>query len=300
MKDHVAFINPQGKMLRLSKAGRLLMINCLLRRHLATRIRTPTKYASFSEVLQLHEKQFTGVTFPLQELTKYLVSNVDTSCFQIFNPNNDDISRAEIFFISSRQHAIDYFTSAVRMDHVPQLSQPEVCFLGRSNVGKSSLIKALFSLAPDVEVKVSKNPGHTKKMNFFKVGKFFTLVDMPGYGYRAPQDFAEMVEPYLNQRQNLKRTFLLVDGLVGIQEMDNIAIEMLEEFGIPYVIVLTKIDKASKGIMAKNVLHIQDVIKKKTQVCFPQLFPVSSLYFSGIHVLRCFIAHVTGNLPLST
>ncbi|XP_061484289.1 GTP-binding protein 8 isoform X2 [Rhineura floridana] len=267
MKDHVAFINPQGKMLRLSKAGRLLMINCLLRRHLATRIRTPTKYASFSEVLQLHEKQFTGVTFPLQELTKYLVSNVDTSCFQIFNPNNDDISRAEIFFISSRQHAIDYFTSAVRMDHVPQLSQPE---------------------------------GHTKKMNFFKVGKFFTLVDMPGYGYRAPQDFAEMVEPYLNQRQNLKRTFLLVDGLVGIQEMDNIAIEMLEEFGIPYVIVLTKIDKASKGIMAKNVLHIQDVIKKKTQVCFPQLFPVSSLYFSGIHVLRCFIAHVTGNLPLST
>ncbi|KAJ7424632.1 hypothetical protein WISP_27701 [Willisornis vidua] len=72
-------------------------------------------------------------------------------------------------------------------------------------------------------------------MNFFKVGKYFTLVDMPGYGYRAPQDFVEMVEAYLQERHNLKRTFLLVDGVVGLQKTDHIAVEMLEEFGIPYV-----------------------------------------------------------------
>uniref|UniRef100_A0A663LPK5 GTP-binding protein 8 n=2 Tax=Athene cunicularia TaxID=194338 RepID=A0A663LPK5_ATHCN len=172
-----------------------------------------------------------------------------------------------------------------------------VCFIGRSNVGKSSLIRALFSLSPEVEVRVSKTPGHTKKINFFKVGKYFTLVDMPGYGYRAPQDFVEMVEDYLQERHNLKRTFLLVDGVVGLQKTDHTAVEMLEEFGIPYVMVLTKIDRASRGLLLKNVLEIQEFVKGKTQGCFPQLFLVSSLEFSGVHLLRCFIVHVTGNLP---
>ncbi|XP_039183293.1 GTP-binding protein 8 isoform X2 [Crotalus tigris] len=252
------------------------------------------------KVQQLPEKQFSAITFPLQDLARFLSPNVDTSSFYIFRPNKNDVQRAEIFFIPSHQHIIDYSTSAVRMDHAPQMSEPEVCFLGRSNVGKSSLIKALFSLAPDVEVRISKHPGHTKKMNFFKVGKLFTLVDMPGYGFNAPKDFAEMVEPYLTQRTNLKRTFLLVDAKEGIQEMDNIALEMLEEFGIPYVLVLTKIDKASKSAMAKTVIQIQDFVQKNAHTCFPQLFPISSLNYTGIHVLRCFIAHVTGNLPLST
>uniref|UniRef100_A0A8C4JP75 GTP-binding protein 8 n=2 Tax=Dromaius novaehollandiae TaxID=8790 RepID=A0A8C4JP75_DRONO len=136
-------------------------------------------------------------------------------------------------------------------------------------------------------------------MNFFNVGKYFTLVDMPGYGYHAPQDFVEMVEAYLQERQNLKRTFLLVDGLVGLQKTDHIGIEMLEEFGIPYVLVVTKIDRASKGLLLKNVLDIQQFVEEKTQGCFPQLFLVSSVEFSGIHLLRCFIAHVTGNLPIA-
>ncbi|XP_065429757.1 GTP-binding protein 8 isoform X2 [Chrysemys picta bellii] len=254
-------------MLQLQRMRRLAGANCLLRRHSAT-WRSSTKNASFSEVLQLEDKKLTGVVFPLQGLEKYLASNVNTASFRTFNPGLDDIHRAE------------------------------VCFVGRSNVGKSSLIKALFSLAPDVEVRVSKTPGHTKKMNFFKVGKYFTLVDMPGYGYRAPQDFADMVEAYLQERQNLKRTFLLVDSLVGFQKADHIAIEMLEEFGIPYVFVLTKIDKAPKGLLIKNVLEIQDFAEKHTQGCFPQLFPVSSIEYSGIHLLRCFIAHVTGNLPM--
>uniref|UniRef100_A0A5F8GEY1 GTP binding protein 8 n=1 Tax=Monodelphis domestica TaxID=13616 RepID=A0A5F8GEY1_MONDO len=114
-----------------------------------------------------------------------------------------------------------------------------ICFIGRSNVGKSSLIKALFSLVPEVEVRVSKKPGHTKKMNFFKVGKYFTLVDMPGYGFKAPKDFVEMVEAYLKERTNLTRTFLLVDSVVGIQKADRIAIEMCEEYALPYVNIQT-------------------------------------------------------------
>ncbi|NWQ86455.1 GTPB8 protein, partial [Burhinus bistriatus] len=254
--------------------------------------------AALSQVLRLERNRRTGVVFPLQKLERYLAPGVDTARFRLFQPDLASLQRAEGLFRSGRQHVIDYVSSAVRMDHAPPLPLlRQVCFIGRSNVGKSSLIRALFSLSPEVEVRVSKTPGHTKKMNFFKVGKYFTLVDMPGYGYRAPQDFVEMVEAYLQERHNLKRTFLLVDGVVGLQKTDHIAVEMLEEFGIPYVMVLTKIDRASRGLLLKNVLEIQEFVKEKTQGCFPQLFLVSSLEFSGVHLLRCFVAHVTGNLP---
>lgn len=84
--------------------------------------------------------------------------------------------------------------------------------------------------------------------------------------------------------------------LLEFKKTDNIAIEMCEEFALPYVIVLTKIDKSSKGHLLKQVLQIQKFVNTKTQGCFPQLFPVSSVTFSGIHLLRSFIASVTGNL----
>ncbi|KAL4823938.1 hypothetical protein H8958_011160 [Nasalis larvatus] len=253
---------------------------------------------AFAEVLRLPKQQLRKLLYPLQEVERFLAPDRRQDLhLRIFDPSPEDIARADKVFTATKGNRIDYVSSAVRIDHAPDLFRPEVvCFIGRSNVGKSSLIKALFSLAPEVEVRVSKKPGHTKKMNFFKVGKHFTVVDMPGYGYRAPEDFVDMVETYLKERRNLKRTFLLVDSVVGIQKTDNIAIEMCEEFALPYVIVLTKIDKSSKGHLLKQVLQIQKFVNTKTQGCFPQLFPVSAVTFSGIHLLRCFIASVTGNL----
>ncbi|XP_066563158.1 GTP-binding protein 8 isoform X2 [Amia ocellicauda] len=191
--------------------------------------------ASILQTPEMPEKKLRGLVFPFSELENHLSSRVNKTNFQLFWPSLEDVKRAEALFSPSRKHKIDYFTSAVRMDHAPLITQPEVCFIGRSNVGKSSLVKALFALVPDVEVRISKTPGHTKKMNFFSVGKVFTLVDMPGYGHKAPKDFVDMVESYLETRTNLKRTFLLVDGSVGLQEADRIAIEMCEEFGLPYV-----------------------------------------------------------------
>uniref|UniRef100_UPI00398EF8F3 GTP-binding protein 8 isoform X1 n=1 Tax=Pristiophorus japonicus TaxID=55135 RepID=UPI00398EF8F3 len=261
--------------------------------------RNSHKLASIQEISKLSEKKLNSIIFPFKDLERYLAKNVNKMNFQMFAPSFEDIGNAERFFTPSSKHYIDYFTSAVRIDHAPATAQPEVCFIGRSNVGKSSLIKSLFSLAPGIEVRVSKSPGHTKKMNFFKVGKAFTVVDMPGYGYRAPSDFVEMVEIYLQARQNLKRTFLLLDGSIGIQVADQIAIEMCEEFGIPYVLVLTKIDRPQQGNLLKIILGVQEVIEKQTLRCFPQLFLVSSLNYSGIHLLRCFIAHVTGNLQIN-
>ncbi|XP_059247953.1 GTP-binding protein 8 isoform X2 [Mustela nigripes] len=246
--------------------------------------RACSTFQTFAEVLRLPKRQMTKLAFPLQELQRHLTPDARLDLHvKIFDPSLEDISKAESVFTATGRNRIEYLSSAV-------------CFIGRSNVGKSSLIKALFALAPEVEVRVSKKPGHTKKMNFFKVGKYFTLVDMPGYGYRAPEDFVDMVETYLKERRNLMRTFLLVDSVVGIQKTDSIAIGMCEEFSLPYVMVLTKIDKSSKGHLLKQVLQIQKFVDSETQGCFPQLFPVSSVTYSGIHLLRCFIADITGNL----
>ncbi|XP_056415749.1 GTP-binding protein 8 isoform X2 [Hyla sarda] len=259
--------------------------------------RNAASLASIQEVMKLQEKRRGSIVFPVKDMEKLLSSDVDKTNFRLFDPTLEEIAEAERLFRPAGKHVIDYFTSAVRLDHAPELQQPEVCFIGRSNVGKSSLIKALFALVPGIEVRISKTPGHTKKMNFFKVGKAFTLVDMPGYGYKAPEDFMEMVEGYVQERRNLKRTFLLVDGSIGIQKADLIAVEMCEESGIPYVIVMTKMDRSRPAVLLTQFVQIQDFIKSQTLGCFPQPFVVSSLHFSGIHLLRCFIAQVTGNLP---
>ncbi|XP_008279339.1 GTP-binding protein 8 [Stegastes partitus] len=254
------------------------------------------KLASLQKATTLPPKKMQGLLYPFSRLEGYLDRSVDKTQFQLFHPSLEDMVEAEKLFCPSPSHKIDFYVSAERMDHVPALKQPEVCFIGRSNVGKSSLIKALFSLTPEVEVRVSKTPGHTKKMNFFKVGKAFTMVDMPGYGHNAPKDFVDMVEPYLYTRKNLVRTFLLVDGSVGLQKADRIALEMCEETRCPYVMVVTKIDKCGQGTLLANLLSLQDVVKTQTTSCFPQPFLISSLHFEGIYFLRCFIAHVTGRI----
>ncbi|XP_060785362.1 LOW QUALITY PROTEIN: GTP-binding protein 8 [Neoarius graeffei] len=258
--------------------------------------------ASLRHVSLLPKKKRLGLLYPFSSLEAHLSRQVDKTKFQLFQPDLEALNCAERLFTPSPKHQIVNSSSAVRIDHMPELAQPEVCFLGRSNVGKSSLIRALFSLAPEVEVRISKTPvrTHTKKLNFFTVGKAFTLVDMPGYGYRAPEDFVDMVEPYLQARENLMRTFLLVDGGVGLQKFDLVAVEMCEEFGIPYVLVVTKIDKTRQGDSASLLLQLHEFIKDKTNTCFPQPFLVSSVHYSGIHLFRCFIAHVTGNLQLSS
>ncbi|XP_066542861.1 GTP-binding protein 8 isoform X2 [Hoplias malabaricus] len=237
-------------------------------------VRRVQQLSSLRNAVLLSERKRRSLLYPFSELETHLSRQVDQGCFRLFQPSMEELFMAEKIFTPSPRHDIVYSSSAVHIEHMPQLAQPEVCFIGRSNVGKSSLIRALFSLAPDVEVRVSKTPGHTKKLNFFTVGRAFTLVDMPGYGYRAPKDFVEMVEPYLQQRQNLVRTFLLVDGGAGLQKLDLVAVEMCEEFGIPYVFVVTKIDRTRQGPLLTLLLQLRDFIKDQTSTCYAQPFIV--------------------------
>lgn len=237
---------------------------------------------------------------PCTELQQYIEVPLFKEGELPFTPSIPDMKESQKIFTPDTDHEIKFLTSAADPDGFPEHNLPEVTFIGRSNVGKSSLLRAIFAKVPGL-VKTSKKPGHTQLVNFFQVGNRLCLVDMPGYGFRQPKCFLTGVEGYLKTRQNLKRTFLLVDGKVGFQRWDEVALEMLEEFAIPYGLVITKIDKAIPSQRLRNLLYLQQVRDKYSSVsCFPQPFMTSSITGEGIAYLQAFIAHITGNLALES
>jgi len=136
----------------------------------------------------------------------------------------------------------------------PEERLPEVAFIGRSNVGKSSLINAL--MGRHKLARTSSNPGATKGVHFFQVKDDFNLVDLPGYGYakiskEMSAKIARMTEQYFSDRRLLKRVYVLVDGRHGLKESDKNALQLLTEMGIQTQIILTKMDKVrGKGVEA--------------------------------------------------
>jgi GTP-binding protein len=141
---------------------------------------------------------------------------------------------------------VELFRTVYTPDDIPQTPFKEVAFVGRSNVGKSSLLNTLannFKLA-----KVSSEPGKTRSINFFLVNKKFLFVDLPGYGFakvskQEKKRWKELVESYLENRDMLKGVFLLVDSKVGPTDKDCQMKYYLDYYGIPYVVVATKVDK---------------------------------------------------------
>ena len=126
---------------------------------------------------------------------------------------------------------------------------PEICFTGRSNVGKSSLINALLNRKRLATT--SNRPGHTKKIFFYNIDKKFILVDLPGYGYaqiskKKTKDLSELLHLYLTKRDALKKVFVLIDSRHGFKENDIQFVEFLAEYKINFKVILTKIDKVTK------------------------------------------------------
>jgi GTP-binding protein len=153
----------------------------------------------------------------------------------------------------------EFIISAVTLSGMPEEGKSEFLFLGRSNVGKSSLINALTnrkSLA-----RVSSNPGKTDTLNFYLLNDSFYLVDAPGYGYarvskNKKETYGKMIEEYLNKRLSLKCSFLLVDFKIPPQENDIIMFNYLKETNKESYIILTKADKVKNKDYKKNLDNV--------------------------------------------
>ena len=148
----------------------------------------------------------------------------------------------------------EYVKGGVDLNSFPN-DKLEVCFCGRSNVGKSSLINALTNRKN--LAKTSANPGKTQVINFFVINDLFYLVDLPGYGYAKvskskKDDFKKMISIYFNHRINLKTVFLLVDYKVGPTEDDINMYNYLMNFNYKVYVIATKMDKLKQSELVKN------------------------------------------------
>jgi GTP-binding protein len=149
-------------------------------------------------------------------------------------------------FFKIRPEFVGSFASA---DRLPRTRLPEVAFIGRSNVGKSSLVNALWR-APGL-AKTSSTPGRTQAVNLFDAGGKLTIADLPGYGFaKAPKKTAEAwsanVRGYFASRAQLRRVFVLVDARIGFKQSDLDTMDALDYSGVPYRIAFTKTDKAKE------------------------------------------------------
>ena len=153
----------------------------------------------------------------------------------------------------------EFVKSATRPDNYPESDLPEVAFAGRSNVGKSSLINVLVNRK--ALVRTSSTPGRTQLLNFFDINGTFSLVDLPGYGFaKVPlavkKDWGPMVRTFLERRHNLRAVVILFDIRRVPREEDLQLLDWLEEYQIPTIPVLTKVDKVSRGQREKQIKPI--------------------------------------------
>lgn len=161
----------------------------------------------------------------------------------------------------------DFMLSVASLKQLPEDTLEEIAFAGRSNVGKSSLINALFGQRK--LAKTSSTPGRTQQLNYFNLDNKLYVVDLPGYGFaKAPKDIVQnwqrLINTYLVGRANLRRVFLLIDSRHGIKKIDEDIMEMLDKAAVTYQIVLTKIDKISAKELDKVINATKIILEKHT------------------------------------
>ena len=156
-----------------------------------------------------------------------------------------------------------FHCSAPDLDSCPDESLPEFAFIGRSNVGKSSLLNLL--AGKERLARVSPTPGFTKLINFFTINKTWRLVDLPGYGYaegsrKHVSQFSRAAANYIRHRPNLCCTFLLVDSSLEPQPMDVESVQWLAGLALPFVIVFTKTDRGTPETTAAHIAAFKERI----------------------------------------
>ena len=184
----------------------------------------------------------------------------------------------------------EFVKGVVAMSGLPD--RMEVCFAGRSNVGKSTLINALTGMK--ALARASNTPGRTQEINFFTAGDSHYLVDLPGYGFaNAPLPVVEkwqrLLKQYLQGRQTLRRAFVLIDARHGVKKVDNEILSLLDSAAVTFQVVLTKADKV-KEKEREQVLDQVRAALSKHPAAYPEIVVTSSEKGWGIPTLRAIIA----------
>ncbi len=188
----------------------------------------------------------------------------------------------------------DFLLGVVRLETLPTDGLAEVCFAGRSNVGKSTLLNALTGRS--TLARTSNTPGRTRELNFFSLGDMLMLVDLPGYGYAKASRkdvgaWTKLTRDYLRGRTELRRVFVLIDSRHGIKPADIEVFEMLDKSAVNYQIVLTKTDKI-KPSMLERVLEETGKVVARRPASHPVICPTSSETGDGLPELRAEIARL--------
>jgi GTP-binding protein len=187
---------------------------------------------------------------------------------------------------------VDFLKGVVAMDGLPPDDRMEVCFAGRSNVGKSSLINALTGRKG--LARASNTPGRTQEINYFTVADSHYLVDLPGYGFaNAPipvvEKWQRLLKQYLQGRASLRRAFVLIDHRHGVKKVDDEIMSLLDSSAVTFQCVLTKEDK----VKAKDRERILEQVRAslaKHPAAYPEIIVTSSEKGDGIPTLRSVIA----------
>ncbi|MGI9392167.1 MAG: ribosome biogenesis GTP-binding protein YihA/YsxC [Parvibaculales bacterium] len=184
-----------------------------------------------------------------------------------------------------------FLRSVVSIEGLPPAERAEIALAGRSNVGKSSLLNALFD--NKTLARTSKTPGRTQALNFFSMGETLYLIDMPGFGYakqsrkevKAWQAFSKL---YLANRPTLKRVFLLIDSRHGFKSTDKEMMQTLNATGLSFQIILTKTDEPSPAELQKRLTEMQKEAAKYA-ACHTELLPSSAHKKHGLEEIRASI-----------
>lgn len=186
----------------------------------------------------------------------------------------------------------DFLKGVVAMDGLPPDDRIEVCFAGRSNVGKSTLINAV--TGRKALARASNTPGRTQEINFFTLADSHFLVDLPGYGFaKAPiptvEKWQRLLKKYLSGRVNLRRAFVLIDARHGIKPVDDEILSLLDSAAVTFQVVLTKADKVKAKDRDPMLAQVRAKLNKHP-AAFPEIVITSSETGDGIDDLRAIIA----------
>ena len=186
----------------------------------------------------------------------------------------------------------DFLKGVVAIDGLPADDRIEICFAGRSNVGKSTLINAL--TGRKALARTSNTPGRTQEINFFTAADSHYLVDLPGYGYaNAPLPVVEkwqrLLKKYLSGRRSLRRAFVLIDARHGVKSVDEEILSLLDSAAVTFQCVLTKADKIKAHEQEALLRQVRGALSKHP-AAYPELILTSSEKGMGVETLRSTIA----------